>query len=83
MLLIVESPNKTKTIRKYLHAGWDVAASVGHIRDLPKGELGVDKTNAYRPDYEIIPEKRKVVAELKSRVARVGKERVVLATDLD
>ncbi len=83
MLLIVESPNKTKTIRKYLPAGWDVAASVGHIRDLPKGELGVDKANAYRPDYEIIPEKRKVVAELKSRVARVGKEGVVLATDLD
>ena len=83
MLLIVESPNKTKTIRKYLPTGWDVAASVGHIRDLPKGELGVDKANAYRPDYEIIPEKRKVVAELKSRVARVGKEGVVLATDLD
>ncbi len=83
MLLIVESPNKTKTIRKYLPAGWDVAASVGHIRDLPKGELGVDKANAYRPDYEIIPEKRKVVAELKARVARVGKEGVVLATDLD
>ncbi len=83
MLLIVESPNKTKTIRKYLPAGWEVAASVGHIRDLPKGELGVDKANAYRPHYEIIPEKRKVVAELKSRVARVGKEGVVLATDLD
>jgi DNA topoisomerase-1 len=83
MLLIVESPTKIRTIRKYLPAGWEVAASVGHIRDLPKRELGVDKANAYRPDYEIIPEKRQVVAELKSRVARTGKERVVLATDLD
>ncbi len=83
MLLIVESPTKIRTIRKYLPAGWEVAASVGHIRDLPRRELGVDKANAYRPDYEIIPEKRQVVAELKSRVARVGKEGVVLATDLD
>jgi len=83
MLLIVESPTKIKTIRKYLPAGWEVAASVGHIRDLPRRELGVDKANAFRPNYEIIPEKLRVVAELKSRVARVGKERVVLATDLD
>lgn len=82
MLLIVESPTKIRTIRKYLPAGWEVAASVGHIRDLPRRELGVDKANAYRPEYEIIPEKRKVVAELKSRVARAGKEGVVLATDL-
>jgi DNA topoisomerase-1 len=83
MLLIVESPTKIRTIRKYLPAGWGVAASVGHICDLPKRELGVDKANAYRPNYEIIPEKRQVVAELKSRVARAGKEGVVLATDLD
>ena len=72
-LLIVESPAKAKTIGKYLEGDFTVAASVGHIRDLPKKGLSIkiepDKARAgdwtFTPSYEISPEKKKVVEELR------------------
>lgn len=68
-LLIVESPNKIKKIKALLGSDWDVAASVGHIRDLPemgKG-LGIDKENKYKLLYEITADKKSVVAGLKKK----------------
>ena len=53
-LIIVESPAKVKTIKKFLGPGYLVQASVGHIRDLPKSSIGVDEANDFAPDYEII-----------------------------
>ncbi|MEC9015739.1 MAG: toprim domain-containing protein, partial [Gemmatimonadota bacterium] len=50
-LVIVESPAKARTIEKYLGDGYEVAASVGHVRDLPKDELGVDVDNDFKPKY--------------------------------
>lgn len=87
-LLIVESPNKCTKIQGILDAlygtqQWRVAASVGHIRDLPKKELGVDRSRHYKPSYEVTEEKRAVVARLKQQVAAVGVEQVHLATDPD
>lgn len=79
-LAIVESPGKVKTIKKYLGAGWDVKASVGHIRDLPKDQFGVAPPY-FKPTYLISPDKRKVVQELQA-AARKASE-VYLATDDD
>lgn len=84
-LLIVESPNKIKKIKALLGSDWDVAASVGHIRDLPAmGEgLGIDKANKYKLQYQVTPDKKAVVAGLKKKVAECGKDNVYLATDPD
>lgn len=65
-LVIVESPAKAKTIEKFLGEGYLVKSSFGHIRDLPKKDIGVDVENAFSPKYEISADKQKVVAELKS-----------------
>ncbi len=65
-LVIVESPAKARTINKYLGRGFRVMASVGHIKDLPKNKLGVDIDNNFRPHYEIIRGKAKVIRELKN-----------------
>jgi len=88
-LVIVESPAKAKTINRYLGTNFIVQASVGHVRDLPtkapKGSKqpvpGVDVANNFEPTYEVLPEKRKVVTELK-RLARQASD-VWFATDLD
>lgn len=80
-LVIVESPAKAKTIGKYLGKDYQVEASVGHIRDLPKSKLGVDVENDFEPQYQVIKEKTDVVKDLKS--AAKGKETVLLATDPD
>ena len=64
-LVIVESPAKAKTIQKYLGAGYEVEASLGHIKDLPKKSLGVDLDNDFSTEYVVIPGKEKVVAKLK------------------
>ena len=58
-LVIVESPAKARTVHRYLGQGFLVKASMGHIRDLPKERLGVDVEQDFRPDYEIIPERKK------------------------
>lgn len=79
-LVIVESPAKAKTIEKYLGSNYTVKSSFGHIRDLPKKGLSIDKANNFEPTYEINPEKKKVVNELK-KLAK-GAE-VWLATDED
>ncbi len=75
--MIVESPNKIKAI---LGSGWDVAASVGHIRDLPAKSLGIEP-NTYRLEYQILERSESVVAQLRQRAAR--SEQVYLATDPD
>src|SRR5438067_3618062 len=80
-LVIVESPAKAKTIKKYLGSGYTVKASVGHIMDLPKSKMGVDIENGFEPQYEVIKGKQKVVTELKA--AAKNADRVLLATDPD
>jgi DNA topoisomerase-1 len=79
-LVIVESPAKAKTIKKYLGAKYDVLASKGHIKDLPK-KMGVDIEHGFLETYEVIPGKEKVLSELKG-AARDADE-VLLATDPD
>ena len=65
-LVIVESPAKAKTIEKYLGKGFDVRASVGHIMDLPKNDLGVElKKRTFEPELIVSPGKEKVVEQLK------------------
>jgi DNA topoisomerase I len=80
-LVVVESPAKAKTIKKYLGSGYTVKASVGHILDLPKSKIGVDVENGFEPVYEVIKGKQKVVTEL--RAAAKNADRVLLATDPD
>ena len=82
-LLIVESPNKIKKLKSLLGAGWEVAASVGHIRDLPARNLSIDKANGYKMLYQVNDDKKSVVATLVSKVKATGKENVYLATDPD
>ncbi|MDJ1497586.1 type I DNA topoisomerase [Cytophagaceae bacterium DM2B3-1] len=82
-LLIVESPNKIKKIKAILGSGWEVAASVGHIRDLPAKELSIEKNNNYKMLYQINPDKKQVVSNLKKLVNDIGKDNIYLATDPD
>ena len=79
-LVIVESPAKAKTIGKYLGPGFEVKASMGHIRDLPKSKLGVD-VSTFEPDYENIKDKADVIRDL--RKSAKASDRVYLATDPD
>ncbi len=80
-LVIVESPAKAKTIKKYLGSGYEVVASMGHVRDLPKARLSVDIKKQFAPKYEIIKGKEKLVKELKSLASQ--SENIYLATDPD
>ena len=80
-LVIVESPTKAKTIGKYLGAGYDVKATIGHLRDLPTRELGVDVERGFEPKYVTIKGKTKTLAELKK--AAKGASEIYLATDPD
>ena len=80
-LVIVESPAKAKTIQKYLGKDFEVKSSFGHIRDLPSKGMNIDIKNNFEPNYEVSPEKKKTVAELK-RAAK-GAELVWLASDED
>ena len=80
-LVIVESPAKANTIRKYLGPGYVVKASIGHIMDLPKSKLGIDVDQSFKPSYELIPGKEKVVRELKA--AARSSARILLAADPD
>jgi DNA topoisomerase-1 len=80
-LVIVESPAKAKTINRYLGKDYQVRASMGHVRDLPKSKMGVDVENDFAPTYVISPDRKKTIAELKKLSA--GAEEVYLATDLD
>ena len=69
-LIIVESPAKVKTIKKFLGANYQVLASVGHVRDLPSSELGVDESNNFEPRYQVIDNKQKVVNDLRTAAAK-------------
>lgn len=80
-LVIVESAAKGKKIKSYLGAGYDVAASFGHVSDLPVKELGVEPPN-FRPNYQVTDRGKKVLANLKALTAKHGGD-VYLATDLD
>ncbi len=80
-LVIVESPAKAKTINRYLGDAYIVLASMGHVRDLPRKKLSVDLDHDFAPTYEIVPERRKVLAALKKQARRAPA--VYLATDLD
>lgn len=80
-LVIVESPAKAKTIKKYLGKGFEVVASMGHVRDLPKSKLGVDVDNAFLPQYVEIKGKEDLIKDLKKKAKK--SEIVFLATDPD
>ena len=80
-LVIVESPAKAKTIGKYLGRDYQVIASMGHIRDLPKSKLGVDIDAGFVPNYQPIKGKEEIIAALENAAA--DSERVFLATDPD
>jgi DNA topoisomerase-1 len=80
-LVIVESPAKAKTIKKYLGPDYIVKASVGHVKDLPKKKMGIDIEHGFQPEYVVIETKQKVLAEIKEAAANVN--RIYLAPDPD
>ncbi|MDX5478985.1 MAG: type I DNA topoisomerase, partial [Cyclobacteriaceae bacterium] len=80
-LVIVESPAKAKTIEGYLGKDFKVASSYGHVRDLPKGDKAIDIQNRFKPTYEVTPDKKEVIKQLKSLAKDA--ETVYLASDDD
>ena len=80
-LVIVESPAKVKTIKKFLGSNYEVDASGGHVRDLPKSQLGFDPEHDYEPKYITIRGKGDVLAKLRKEVKKADK--IYLATDPD
>lgn len=80
-LIIVESPAKTKTLKGFLGSDYQIEASMGHVRDLPQKKLAIDIENDFAPTYQIIPERKDVVAKL--RAAAKGASMVYLASDPD
>ena len=80
-LIIVESPSKARTLKRFLGDNYQIEASVGHIRDLPKNDLGVDVDNGFKPTYVASENKSKVISQLKSLIKKAGT--LYLATDPD
>ena len=80
-LVIVESPAKVKTIKKFLGSNYEVATSYGHVRDLPKSRMGIDVDNDYEPRYITIRGKGELLADLRKKVKKA--DRIYLATDPD
>ena len=80
-LVIVESPTKTKSIKKYLGRNYEVVASKGHVRDLPKTTLGVNVENHFEPRYMNIRKQADIIKMLKEHAK--GKDKIYLATDPD
>ncbi len=80
-LVIVESPAKAETIKKFLGSDYTVKSSYGHVRDLVKKNFGIDVNNNYKPDYQIILEKKKLITELKKEVEKA--DNILLASDED
>ncbi len=80
-LIIVESPAKTKTLSQFLGGSYQVMASMGHVRDLPKSKLGVDVEHEFEPSYTVIPERKSIVTQLKK--AAKESRNVYLASDPD
>ena len=79
-LVIVESPAKAGTITKFLGSGYEVKASMGHVRDLPKNKIGVDE-GSFKPTYQILPSRKKVIEEIKKRASKA--DAVYLGSDPD
>src|ERR1700688_3077393 len=80
-LIIVESPTKIKTLKKFLGSGYTFESSLGHIRDLPSKGFGIDVENDFEPDYQILEDKKDVIQRLKK--AAQGADIVYLAPDPD
>ncbi len=80
-LVIVESPAKARTIKRYLGKGFEVEATMGHIKDLPKNKINIDMENGFLPAYKVIPAKRDVVKKIKSLADKA--DNVYLASDPD
>ena len=80
-LVIVESPAKVKTIKKYLGSGYEVVASNGHVRDLPKSSMGIDIEHDFEPKYITIRGKGEILANLRKAAKKADK--IYLATDPD
>ena len=80
-LIIIESPGKIKTIKKCLGSNYDVEASYGHVRDLPKTTLGIEVENDFKPRYKVLKDKKEVVEKLKAAAKKA--DMVYLATDPD
>lgn len=82
-VIIVESPNKAKTLRGLLGRRFEVVATVGHFCDLPEREMGVDIENGFRPTYVYAPERKQVVAQLRGLKSRYPREAIIVASDAD
>ncbi|SVB80926.1 uncharacterized protein METZ01_LOCUS233780, partial [marine metagenome] len=80
-LIIVESPSKAKTLKRFLGNDYQIEASVGHVRDLPKSDLGVDVDNGFKPTYVASKDKSKVITQLKKLLKNAST--LYLATDPD
>ncbi len=80
-LIIVESPAKTKTLKGFLGSDYQIEASMGHVRDLPEKKLSIDIDNDFAPTYVIIPERKEIVAKLKTAAKNASE--VFLASDPD
>ncbi len=80
-LVIIESPFKREALKKYLGSGYEVFATKGHIRDLPQKNFGIDLKNNFEPKYEIVPDKKELIKDLKEKAAKA--EEVLIATDPD
>ncbi len=80
-LVVIEAPAKRETLKKYLGNGYEVFATKGHIRDLPAKSFAIDLNNNYEPHYEINPDKKELISELKKKAERA--DEVLIATDPD
>ncbi|MBI3397401.1 type I DNA topoisomerase [Candidatus Woesebacteria bacterium] len=80
-LIIVESPTKARTLSRFLGGGYEVEATMGHIKDLPKSKLGVDVEKDFAPDYQLVEKKRSLVSGLRRKAK--GSKIIYLATDPD
>lgn len=80
-LVVIEAPAKRDTLKKYLGNGYDVVATKGHIRDLPQKSFGLDANNHFEPKYEIMPDKKQLISDLKAKADKA--EHVLIATDPD
>ncbi len=80
-LIIVESPTKARTISRFLGGDYEIIASMGHIMDLPKSTLGIDVDKDFAPDYQMMVDKKSIIAQLKA--AAKNAQKIILATDPD
>ena len=80
-LLIVESPTKVKTIQKHLGKEYDVISCVGHVKDLPKNDLGIDLENDFKIKLAVLPDKKDFIAELRKKSKTFGKSMSVILSE--